>query len=96
MDYPVPNFGIDRDILDNSQSLAAAEKIRKHTWKFEFCEKGKPCDPSKWTKYNMEPEVSDDVKETQASLSLAEEQIGHELTVADVAFVDDKYTYASA
>ena len=26
MDYPVPNFGVDRDILDNHQSLATAEK----------------------------------------------------------------------
>jgi hypothetical protein len=34
MDYPVPDFGVDHDIVSGFQSLAAAEKIRNHHWDF--------------------------------------------------------------
>ena len=77
MDYFVPNFGVDADILANKKSLEIAEKTTGHKWEFKFCEKGKPCNPALWTKYNFAPELSDDVKSTQDSISLAEDQIGH-------------------
>ena len=32
VDYPVPNFGVDKDILDNHKSLEDAEKQRGHHW----------------------------------------------------------------
>lgn len=32
MDYPVPNFGVDHGILDNHNSLDAAEAQLKHKW----------------------------------------------------------------
>jgi hypothetical protein len=35
MDYPVPNFGVDHDILASHSALNAAEKQLKHTWKWE-------------------------------------------------------------
>ena len=99
VDYFVPNFGVDQDIKDNHNSLAIAEKQRGHKLFIENCKEEdgtkKPCNPALWTMYNFAPEQSDDVKDTANSISLAEEQIGHELTVQDVAFVDDKYTYKS-
>ena len=95
VDYKVPNFGVDTDILTSKNSLAAAEEQRNHKWNFEFCEKDKPCNPALWTKYNFKPELSEDVKDTEASIGQAEETLGKELTVTDVRFVDDQYTYAS-
>tara|TARA_B110000503_G_scaffold87341_1_gene132712 strand:+ start:57 stop:509 length:453 start_codon:yes stop_codon:yes gene_type:complete len=95
IDYKVPNFGVDTDIKDNKNSLNAAEEQRNHHWNFEFCEEGKPCNPALWTKYNFKPELSEDVKATEESIGQAEDTIGHELTVNDVRFVDDQYTYAS-
>ena len=95
VDYFVPNFGIDRDIVDNHASLESAEAQRNHKWTFEFCEKDKPCNPALWTKYNYKPELSEDVKDTQESIGQAEETLGKELTVSDVRYVDDKYSYAA-
>ena len=94
-DYFVPNFGVDHDILTNHNSLNEAEKITGHHWNFEFCEEGKPCNPALWTKYNYKPELSDEVKETEESIGQAEDTVGKELTVTDVKFVDDQYSYAS-
>ena len=97
VDYFVPNFGVDHDIKTNENSLAIAEKERGHKLYIEDCSdtKGKPCNPALWTKYNYAPEISDEVTDTQNSISLAEDQVGHEFTAQDVRFVDDKYTYAS-
>jgi hypothetical protein len=35
MDYPVPNFGVDHEILDSHSALNIAEKQLNHTWKWE-------------------------------------------------------------
>lgn len=40
MDYFVPNFGVDKDILDQQADLAVAEQQLEH--KFEVKESAKP------------------------------------------------------
>ena len=32
MDYPVPNFGVDKDVLDTQAHEAAASEATGHTW----------------------------------------------------------------
>ena len=36
INYPVPNFGVDRDIIDNQDDLKVAEGIVGHHWDFKF------------------------------------------------------------
>ena len=35
-DYPVPNFGVDGDILNTATSLKVAEAITKHQWNWKL------------------------------------------------------------
>jgi len=42
MDYPVPNFGVDHDVLANHNSLEIAEKQLGHKWTWEEHKKPDP------------------------------------------------------
>ena len=57
-DYFVPDFGVDKEILQNTNSLNIAEKQLSHTWDFpngEFKNK-------KVVKYKMDVPLEDDIK----------------------------------
>ena len=81
MNYPVPNFGVDTDIEANFQSLAAAEKIRKHKWNFEFLPT--PINPAKKTLYNWDTPLEADMIHSAQSLKVAEEQLGQKMVIWD-------------
>jgi len=81
MDYPVPNFGVDTDIVDGFQSLAAAEKIRKHKWDFVFLPT--PINPSKKTLYNFDMALDEDVVTSANNLKNVEEQLGQKMVIWD-------------
>jgi hypothetical protein len=36
MNYPVPSFGRDPEIVGAEESIALAEKMRGHNWNFTF------------------------------------------------------------
>jgi len=60
MNYPVPNFGMDRDIQGSFENLGAAEKIVGHHW--PGIEKDKYKNPAKKVMYNFAPELDDVIK----------------------------------
>ena len=35
-DYPVPNFGVDHDVLDTAESIKVSEAITKHQWNWKL------------------------------------------------------------
>ena len=74
--------------------MEQAEKITGHKWDFKFCEKGKPCNPALWTKYNFNPELSEDVIITQDNIAAAEEKLGEDFNPETVAYENEKYSYA--
>ena len=45
MDYPVPNFGRDSDIITTFNSLDTAEKIKNYRWRYDPSVKPKPEEP---------------------------------------------------
>jgi len=53
MNYPVPHYGMDRDIQGGLQNLAAAEAIVKHHW--AGIDKDKYSNPAKKVDYNFAP-----------------------------------------
>jgi hypothetical protein len=81
VDYPVPSFGADPDIEANFQSLAAAEKIRKHHWNFEFLPT--PINPAKKTLYDWTTPLDPEMVHSAESLKLAEEMHGQPMVIWD-------------
>lgn len=84
INYPVPNFGVDRDILDNHASLGLAEGALSHK-----LEMGTDKSKAKWhnvakdTDYNFAPKLDGDMITTRKNLGDAETTLGHKWTIAD-------------
>jgi hypothetical protein len=78
MDYPVPNFGQDKDVIRTYNSLDLAEKMRGHHWVYTG-PAPKPDDP---VEYNFEPDLEDDVKISQAHAEQADKQVAEDLAAA--------------
>lgn len=78
INYPVPNFGVDRDITDNHASLELAENALSH--KLEMAtekSKAKWHNVAKDTNYNFAPKLDGDIRVTQKNLGDAETSLGH-------------------
>ena len=88
LDYPVPNFGVDRDIKTNFNSLEIAQKIHNHTWEFHFADPP-PANPAKKTMYNFAPALDEDIVVSQNNLKTAETTLNHEYDVLNVQLNSD-------
>merc|ERR1712224_717831 len=69
IDYPVPNFGRDKDINDNFDSLKLAESMNGHVLDFP---NSKWKNPAKKVLYNFRPALDGDVISTQKNLKDSE------------------------
>ncbi|MFN9898851.1 MAG: hypothetical protein ACK55Z_08690, partial [bacterium] len=75
INYPVPNFGVDHDIVETQKSIAAAEKKLKSHFHATF---KKPAGhPVNYKVPNFG--VDSDIKDTHASLKVAEKEHKHKL-----------------
>jgi hypothetical protein len=72
MDYFVPNFGVDADVLTTFNSLNVAEKIRRHRWN-AITKPPKPEDP---VLYNENQDLDDDIALTNSNMAEAEQKFG--------------------
>lgn len=80
MDYPVPHFGMDRDIQESFQNAEIAEKIVGHKWKTQFHtdeSKKKYSNPAKKVDYNFAPELDGDIKDANKNLADTEKRLDH-------------------
>ena len=73
MNYKVPHFGTDRDIVTSMNSLQKAEGIVKHQW---GSVRDKPVDMAGKTNYNFKPELDSDIIDTNEHYSAAEKRLG--------------------
>jgi len=93
INYPVPNFGVDRDILDNHASLATAEGALSHT-----LEMGTEKSKAKWhnlakdTDYNFAPKLDGDMITTKKNLGDAETNLGHKWVIYDLQLESDVHS----
>lgn len=76
MDYFVPNFGRDTDILATENSLDVAQKTTNHTWEFTF--QKPPVNPAAKTLYDFDPELDEEVSVSLANTAKAEEALNYE------------------
>jgi hypothetical protein len=66
INYPVPNFGMDRDIKDSLSNLPVAEKIVGENWSDFGTEASKErwSNPAKKIDYNFAPELDGNIKDS--------------------------------
>ena len=77
LDYFVPDFGPDRDVIDTSRSIVNAELTHHHKLIFgtkESREKYK--NKAKDVDYNFAPELDEDIKVSTNNLKVAEKNLG--------------------
>jgi len=74
MDYFVPHFGRDTDIINTFKSLDVAENIRDHQWKLNPDWKKKPEDP---ITYDFNMDLDDDIIMTNEHMKAAEKNLKH-------------------
>jgi len=83
INYPVPNFGVDKDILDNHASLALSEGALSHKLVM-----GTDASKAKWhnvakdTDYNFAPKLDGDMISTAKNLGDSETNLGHKWVIA--------------
>lgn len=77
MDYPVPDFGPDPDMLGTMSSIDFSEKALKHNWEF-----GTEASKLFWhnkakdTLYNFAPELDSDILTTNLNRQNAADALG--------------------
>jgi hypothetical protein len=83
INYGVPNFGVDTDIIDNHASLATAEGMKSHKLALGTdASKAKWHNPAKDVDYNFAPKLDGDIVTTNKNLADTETNLGHHWALA--------------
>ena len=83
INYPVPNFGVDTDIISNFNSLNVAEGITQHKLIMGTEEsKAKWHNVAKDTDYNFAPALEGDIISTNKNLADSEKALNHHWALA--------------
>jgi hypothetical protein len=80
MDYGVPSFGMDRDIMGSLENLKVAEGVVNHKW--AGIDKEKYSNPAKKVDYNFAPRLDGDIIDSQAHLASTEKRLDHTYQLA--------------
>jgi tRNA A22 N-methylase len=84
INYPVPNFGMDRDIKDSLSNVPVAEKIvgdkLSDMTSPEFKEKWE--NPAKKVDYNFAPELDGNIRDSVKNLSDSEKKLNHRYSLS--------------
>jgi len=93
MDYFVPNFGMDKDIIATEQNEKVASALVGHGWAFKTPESWEKWrNRAKDTDYNFDPALSDDMITAQNSAKIAENQYNRNI---DLVQTQDDPCYSS-
>jgi len=85
INYPVPNFGADKDIIDSKDSLGLAELNLGHKFGVGSAEsKKKHHNVAKDTLYNFAPMLDVDIRTSQKNLDDAQTKLNHKWVIEDV------------
>jgi hypothetical protein len=83
INYPVPDFGVDTDIIANHASLELAEGMRQHKLALGTEEsKAKWHNPAKDVDYNFAPKLDGDMITTNKNLADSESKLNHHWELA--------------
>ena len=85
LNYKVPDFGVDPDVVANHRSLEIAEGQWNHKLSLGTEEsKDKYHNPAKDVDYNFKPDLDGDVITTQKNLKNSEVRLGHTYQLAEL------------
>jgi len=92
INYGVPNFGADADMMDNEASLNQAQKDLSHDWEFGTkASKAKWKNPAKKVDYNFAPKLDGEIITTDKNLADAQTRLGHKWVIEDVSDYKPNY-----
>jgi len=77
INYPVPNFGADLDIIDSRASLKQAEEMQQHELDLPNKKWRKP----KVVQWSYDDPLDEDAISTLSNLDEAEKQLGHKWVI---------------
>lgn len=77
VNYPVPNFGVDQDILNVKGSIAQSEKALKKKLVADFGQTGNPVNPRNYVVPDFG--VDNDILRTKASVKQSEKVLGKKM-----------------
>merc|ERR1712046_159641 len=84
LDYFVPNFGVDSDILDTTHSIMNAELMHHKKWIMGTKEsKAKYHNKAVDAPYNFAPELDSDIKDSTKNLANAEKSLGSKWVIEE-------------
>lgn len=87
LDYFVPNFGPDQDVINTAKSVVNAELTHHHKLIFGTKEsRAKYKNKAKDVDYNFAPELDDDIKTSNSNLKNAEKKLGAWTIEAEPAY----------
>ena len=92
MNYPVPNFGHDPDMVGTMNSLEIAEKMNNHKLIM-----GTPESKAKWhnvakdTLYDFAPKLTGDMLTTAKNLQDAQTRLGHKWVIEEESSYKPNY-----
>jgi len=76
MDYFVPNFGMDHDILASETDEKVASALVGHAWAFKTPESWEKWrNRAKDARYNLDPELSEDMRVSLKNMKFAEDTV---------------------
>jgi len=97
INYPVPNNGVDRDIIDNHASLADAQATLGHEWEF-----GTKASKAKWhnvakdTLYDYSPKLEGDMITTAKNLADTQTKLGHKWVIEEESSYKPNYVQSES
>lgn len=80
MDYGVPSFGMDREVMGSLENLKVAEGVVGHHWAGIDGDKFK--NPAKKVDYNFAPSLDGDIITSKANLAATEKKLDHTYNLA--------------
>ena len=84
INYFVPNFGVDKDIIDNFGSLDLSEDALSHKLDLgSEKSKAKWKNPAKKVDYNFAPKLEGDMISTAKNLEDAQTSLGHKWVICE-------------
>lgn len=92
MNYPVPNNGVDHDVVDTHNSVAQAEADLGHDWVF-----GTKASKAKWhnvakdTLYDFAPKLDGDMLTTKKNLGDSQTRLGHKWVIEEESSYKPNY-----
>jgi len=81
INYEVPNYGVDQDILNTEANLKSTEKILGKTLHADFDQKSNPDNPREYRNVNANNSIDTDILNAEENMKKVELNMNHSLNL---------------